>query len=188
MVPVARTALPCSVQRVKPAVWQVVSVPVAVVAAPRSIAHHARDVCDKFGFFVKENGQAHGAKGGVGCVQVVVPELVAGIVAVGGQVQHEGTLLTEALVGALNKVKRRFHRVTGEASHEEKTVLGPCERFHGFARQWPIVVGSPVVAADGAVVGASEQGQFLVKARLVVSTRDAQWNPLCGHEVVEAVH
>ena len=170
MVPIARTALPRSVQRVKPAVWQVVSVPIAVVAAPRSITHHARDVCHKFGFFVEENGQAHGAEGGVGYVQVVVPELVAGLIAVGGQVQHEGALLTEALVGALNEVEGRFHCVAGEAGHEEKTVFGPRKRLHGLTSQGAVVVGSPVVAADGAVVGASEQGQFLVKARLVVPT------------------
>ena len=78
--------------------------------------------------------------------------------------------------------------VAREPCDEEETVFASGEGFHGFARQWSVVVRSPVIRADGAVVRPSQKGQFLVKAGLVVAARNTKRYALRRHEVVEAVH
>ena len=181
--------MPRRVQRVKPAVGQVVSVPVAVVAAPRCVTHHVGNVGDELGFLVEENGQPHASvEGGVGGVEVVVPEFVPGFVSVRGQVEDKGPTLAEALVGTFDEVKGRINGVAGQSRDEKEAVLASCEGLHRFPCQRTVVVGAPIVGTDGAVVGAAQKGEFLVEAGLVVATRHAQWNALGGHQVVQAVH
>ena len=46
-------------------------------------------------------------------------------------------------------------------------------------------MGAPVVGADRTVVGAAQQGQFLVKTRLIVPTRYAKGDALGRHEVIQ---
>ena len=97
-------------------------------------------------------------------------------------------MVAKALVGAFNEVEGRFDGVACEPCDEEETVLASGKRFHGFARQRSVVVRSPVIGTDGAVVRSSQKGQFLVEAGLVVAARNTKRYALGRHEVVEAVH
>ena len=145
-VPKPRTALPRRIERVKPAVRQIIAIPVTVVASPRCIPHHVGDVCDEFCFFIEFNGQSHApVQGGVGGVEVVVPKLVPRSVPVGSQVQDIGPSLTQTVVGALDQLERRIDGVSRESGDEEEPVFASCERFHRFACKRPVVVIEPII-------------------------------------------
>ena len=91
------------------------------------------------------------------------------------------------MVGSLDEFQRRVHRVARQSGDQEESVLAASERFHGFARQRPVVVVEPIVRTDGTVVGSTQQRQFLVKTRFVVSSGHTQGNPLCGDQIVQLI-
>ena len=124
-------------------------------------------------------------EGGVGHVEVVVPELVARAVAVGGQIQHVRATLTEATVGLLDETKRRFNAVARQPRHQEKALLVAVEALHRTTGERPVAVGVPPILADAGIVGATNKGQLLVETGLVVPTRDAQWNAFGGDQVIQ---
>ena len=124
-------------------------------------------------------------EGGVGHVEVVVPELVPRAVAVGGQIQHVRATLTEATVGLLDETKRRFNAVACQPRHQEKALLVAAEALHRATSERPVAVGVPPILADAGIVGAANKGQFLVEAGLVVPSRDAQWNALGGDQIIQ---
>ena len=189
MCPVARAALPGAVQRVKAAVGEVVFVPVTVVASPRCISHDVGDVGEEFGFLVKMNGQAHaGVERGVGRVEVVVPKFVTRVVSIGRQIKDKSATLTQTLVRSFYQFQGGVDGITRQSGDEKEPVFLPRERLHRFSSERSIIVRNPVISADGTVVGAAKQRQFLVKTGLIVAARYTQWNAFRGYEVVESVH
>ena len=184
--PITRPALPRGIKGVKTTVGQVISVPVAVVASPRSIPHHVGDVGDELGLLIEHDREPQASvEGGVGRVEVVVPKFVTRIVPVRRQIKHEGPSLSEALVGTLDELERGIDGVPRESGDEEKAVLASRERFHRFSSERPVVVVEPIISSDGSVVSAAKQGQFLVKTRLVVAARNAERHAFCRDEVIE---
>ena len=148
-VPEPRTALPGRIKRVKASVWQIVSIPVSVVASPRRIPHHVGDVRDELRFFIKFNGQPHApVQGCVRGVEVVVPKFVTRTVPIGGQVQNEGSPLAEAVVGPFDQFNRRINGVSRQPRDEEKSVLASRERFHRFPCKRTVVVIEPIISTD----------------------------------------
>ena len=188
MIPISRTALPRGIKGVKTAVWEVISVPIAIVAAPRGIPHHVGDVGYEFSFFIKQYWQAHaGIERCVGDIEVIVPKLVARFISIRGQVQNKRAALTEALVGSLNQFNGRIHGVARESGHEEKSVLAPCKRFHGLSCEWSVAVRIPIIPTHRAVVSSSKEREFLVKTRFVIAARNTKRYAFGGHEVIQTV-
>ena len=163
--------MPRRIEGVKPAVWEVIPVPVAIVAAPRGITHHVGDIGDEIGFFIKQHGQAHtGVEGCVGEIEIIVPKLVTRFISIRGQVQNKRTALTEALVGPFYEFNGRIYGVARESGHKEESILAPRERFHGFSCEWPVAVSRPIIPSYRAVVSTPKKRELLVETRFVISS------------------
>ncbi len=84
MRPIPRTALPRRVQCIESSVGEVIPIPITVVAAPGGITHDVGNVGDELRLLVKHHRQPHASvEGGVGRVEVIVPELVPRTVSIG---------------------------------------------------------------------------------------------------------
>ena len=91
------------------------------------------------------------------------------------------------MVGAFNEFQRRINGVSRKPRDQEEPVLVPRKRLHGLSSEGSITVSVPIVAANGAVVGATEKRKLLIKTGLVVPPRNAQRYPFSGDQIIEAV-
>ena len=124
---------------------------------------------------------------GVGHIEVVVPEFVPSIVAVGGKIKHVHAALAEALVGLLDKPQGGFNGVSGQSGDQEEPLIVSVEALHRPTGQRPVAVRVPPVFTDGLVVGPTHQGDLLVETRLVVPTRNPERDAFCRHEIIQRI-
>ena len=91
------------------------------------------------------------------------------------------------MVGSINEFERCIHCVASQSRDEKESVLTSLERLDGLTGKRAIIVGAPVIIANGTVVGAAQQGEFLVKTRFVIAPRNTEGDALCCDQVVESI-